>query len=178
VGTCLFHPATHARAPGSAGRDADGDGLADEDVVPDWVGVGVGVDGEGDGVTLGDGDGDGDGLWVRVEVVARVVGGAGLTGVDVVTAPLEVRLAPGLGRVVRCVGVVVVDGTTVGAPPESWPPCRNAAIPVPTTMTSTSPSSAIIGSDTDRRREPGRPPESKSATIGSGAVGGRWYTPG
>jgi hypothetical protein len=78
-----------------------------------------------------------------------------------------------------CVVVGVGVFCTVEGPPDSPEPfsCR-ATTSVPMTTAATRPTSAIIGNDTDLARARARPPVSGSPTIGSGAVGGRWYPSG
>ena len=146
-------------------------------VVPDAVGVGVGVVTVGDGVTRAVGVGVGVGRCVLgVEGVVRGVLTGGRTTEGEPAPLLGVRVAVTedrcvVGRALVGVGDVVTPGC---CPPGLLPPWRSAAIPVPTASASTRPKSATSGSETDRRRERGGPLESKSATIGSGAVGGRW----
>jgi hypothetical protein len=140
--------------------------------VPEAVGVGVGVTFVGVGDGLADAVGVGVGRCVGGGTTWCVVGGA---VVAVLVPDVVVGVVVGLGRFVWCGAV----GEGVDFPPveglsESLPSGRSAAIPAPITTTRMSPSNAIIGRDTDRRRRRGKPAVSESARIASGAVGGRW----
>jgi hypothetical protein len=104
---------------------------------------------------------DDEGPWVWV--VPPITGGVLFDG-------------DALDRVVRRVFVGVGVFCTVDVPPESFAPrWLSATTRVPMTTAATRPTSAIIGSETERARRPAvpRPPLPGSPTIGSGAVGGR-----
>jgi hypothetical protein len=101
-------------------------------------------------------------IWVEAPATGAVL----LDGVEVVGDD-------------RCVAVGVGVFCTVEGPPDSPEPvsCR-ATTSVPMTTAATRPTSAIIGSDTARAPARARPPMPGSPTMGSGAVGGRWYASG
>jgi hypothetical protein len=154
--------------------------------------------GEGLVVPLATGVGDGEGLTVAVGEGLEVLVGLGVGFVvfvaegvlrdDVVAVIWVEPPTPGAvlldGVEVAGDGRRVVVGVgvfcTVEGPPDSPEPfSRRATTSVPMTTAATSPTSAIIGSDTDRARPPRvRPPVPGSPRIGSGAVGGRWYPAG
>lgn len=170
-------PASTPAAWGDGGGDVvAGDGL----VVPLPTGVG---DGEGLAVALGVGVGVREGLGVGFVVLV----GEGVLRGAVVVLVLEPPttacvLRDGVG--VECDGRCVVVGggvlcSVVGPPDPSEAFWRSATMSVPMTTSATRPTSAIIGSETERARPPRvrTPPLPGSPTTGSGAVGGRWYMP-
>jgi hypothetical protein len=145
-------------------------------VTLDADGVGVAIDGvgEGDGRAAAV-DGVGLGRTVGTGTCVRTVVGDRFAVGRVPAGRLDVRLGPALGRVVRC----VVVGAGVGVPPVEEPPGlvpsgRSAAMPVPTTMASRSPNSAIMGRDIERCPARGTAAVLASPSTCSGAVGGRW----
>jgi hypothetical protein len=171
--SALFPPAPPP-CPEGDGVVSTGDGL----VVPLATGVGLG---DGFVVAVGEGlevlVGLGVGFVVRLcEGVPRDDEGPWVWVVPPITAGV-LRVGDGLERVVRREFVGVGVFCTVEVPPESFAPrWLSATTRVPITTAATRPTSAIIGSETERARRPAaaRPPLPGSPTTGSGAVGGRW----